>query len=205
METIKKIHPIFWFLLAALMLAFIFQFDAAVSFVGIPVVIFFIVLIGLVILFHSFSYVTERIMGNKINFNWGLVIQAAIALTIIALVAMLIVPGFLTKQAMERQYGCKSNLETIGKALEAYSAEHKGQYPSVLGELVPRYIERIPDCPASSTDTYSHSYKSRTKPDNYTLFCSGYNHNAFSGREYHLYLDPETGKACSEIISPNKE
>jgi len=71
---------------------------------------------------------------------------------------------------------CKSNCKNIGTALEMYSTDNAGHYPTSLDQLTPDYLRFIPTCPSAGEDTYSKTYKSGQNPDRYEFHCSGSNH-----------------------------
>lgn len=73
---------------------------------------------------------------------------------------------------------CKSNLKNLGTALEMYSTDFGGRFPTTLRPLVPQYLRAIPECPAARKDTYHVSYRRSANPDAYTFFCSGHHHPA---------------------------
>ncbi len=58
---------------------------------------------------------------------------------------------------------CKSNMKNIGTAMEMYSTDWSGRYPSSMDPLTPNYLRTIPTCPAAGRDTYSASLQ--TGPD----------------------------------------
>ena len=71
---------------------------------------------------------------------------------------------------------CMSNLKNYGTALEMYSTDNSGRYPTELNVLTPNYLKTLPTCPAARSDTYSQSYTSSVKPDVFTIFCAGKHH-----------------------------
>ncbi|MCE7870239.1 hypothetical protein DYH09_07655 [bacterium CPR1] len=71
---------------------------------------------------------------------------------------------------------CKSNLLSIATALERYSTDNQGRYPVALSALTPKYLRRIPSCPAAGADSYSASYQMSSNPDAFTLCCQGSHH-----------------------------
>lgn len=79
-------------------------------------------------------------------------------------------------KAMGDLIACKTNLKNIGTALELWSCEHSGNYPSALSELTPSFLREIPKCPAAGSDTYSES--AVLKPNEYRLCCAGHHHKA---------------------------
>jgi len=73
---------------------------------------------------------------------------------------------------------CKSNLKKIAVALEMYSSDNAGRFPTRLVALSSgtSYFKSMPTCPSSGADTYSGSYVSFTQPDTYTVACGGKGH-----------------------------
>jgi len=76
---------------------------------------------------------------------------------------------------------CKSNLKNIGTALEMYSTDFEGRYPTSSLLLTPRYLKTIPTCPTVGSVTYVFTMAS--KPDAYTVVCAGTNHSGAGVRE----------------------
>jgi serine/threonine protein kinase len=70
---------------------------------------------------------------------------------------------------------CRKNCEDIAKSLTRYAAEHKGNYPAKMEDLVPGYLQKIPRCPSGGN--YQASYKSWNIAGlHYCRFCCGTNH-----------------------------
>ncbi len=69
---------------------------------------------------------------------------------------------------------CKSNLRNIGTALEMYSTDYSGRYPTSSTLLTPNYLKTIPTCPAVGECTYV--FQTASNPDLFTVVCSGDNH-----------------------------
>ena len=102
---------------------------------------------------------------------------ALIVVTLLGvLLAAILVPNLLRSEAQGEFSGCLTNLDAIGGALEIYSTDFEGRYPLALGSLTPNYLRVLPTCPAAGTDTYSNGYRPARGPANYTLYCSGLNH-----------------------------
>jgi tetratricopeptide (TPR) repeat protein len=49
-------------------------------------------------------------------------------------------------------------------------------FPTSLGELVPKYLDALPACPAAGKDTYSNTYESARMPDAFSVRCGGSAH-----------------------------
>lgn len=71
---------------------------------------------------------------------------------------------------------CHKNVQRLAVAIEIYSADFGGRYPTSLNKLIPKYIKGIPFCPAANRDTYSPSYSYHDDPDQCTVFCAGSHH-----------------------------
>lgn len=73
---------------------------------------------------------------------------------------------------------CKSNLKNMGTALEMYSTDWSGRYPTPgsLLLITPNYLKTVPTCPKAGIETYTMTYRSHSAPDAYTIYCHGFNH-----------------------------
>ena len=113
-------------------------------------------------------------------------IELMIVIAIIAILAAILVPNFLKARAQGQLTACKSNCKNIATALEMYSSDNGGRYPS-SGSFETRltggnYLKLIPTCPAAGTNTYSPAFMSTQTPDSFSFYCSGNNHaKAYTG------------------------
>ncbi len=103
-------------------------------------------------------------------------IELMIVIAIIAILAAILVPNFIRARAQGQVTACKSNLKNIGAALEMYSTDNGGRYPTVASGLVANYLKTIPTCPSAGADTYTGGFTTVSNPDAYTVVCSGNNH-----------------------------
>jgi prepilin-type N-terminal cleavage/methylation domain-containing protein len=109
-------------------------------------------------------------------------IELMIVIAIIAILAAILVPNFIRARAQGQLTACKSNLKNIGTALEMYSTDWSGKYPTGTTVLTPNYLKTIPECPAAATNTYTSTFGSSAtfNPDSYTDYyfveCTGANH-----------------------------
>ena len=101
-------------------------------------------------------------------------IELMIVIAIIAILAAILVPNFIRARAQGQLTACKSNLKNIGTALEMYSTDFAGRYPTVSTGLTPNYLKTIPTCASVGSVTYSFSMSSN--PDLYTVVCAPTNH-----------------------------
>lgn len=92
------------------------------------------------------------------------------------LVAAIAFPRFLQTRAEALIGACTSNLKNIGTALEMYSTDNAGRFPTQLSSLTPAYLKVVPTCPSARKDTYSPTFASATSPDAYTIMCEGHHH-----------------------------
>lgn len=107
-------------------------------------------------------------------------IELMIVIAIIAILAAILVPNFIRARAQGQFTACKSNLKNIATALEMYSTDAQGRYPTTLSDLEEnqRYLRTIPTCASAGEDTYTDAYTAASNPDRYTVYCAGTNHSA---------------------------
>ena len=86
-------------------------------------------------------------------------------------------------RALGQLTACESNLRNIGTALEMYSMDHEGRFPRSLVGLTPNYLKKVPTCPACGSDTYSEGLADLSRPDAYTVMCTGSSHRRAGLRE----------------------
>jgi prepilin-type N-terminal cleavage/methylation domain-containing protein len=101
-------------------------------------------------------------------------IELMIVIAIIAILAAILVPNFLRARAQGQLTACKSNMKNIGTAMEMYSSDNQGRYPTGITLITPNYLKTIPTCASAGNITYSYTYT--TVPDSYTAYCSGTYH-----------------------------
>jgi prepilin-type N-terminal cleavage/methylation domain-containing protein len=115
-------------------------------------------------------------------------IELMIVIAIIAILAAILVPNFIRARAQGQVTACKSNLKNIGTAMEMYSTDAAGRYPTSLNNLTPNYLKSIPTCPSAGSATYTGGFTSASNPDAYTVVCTTNNHSAVSaGSNYPQY------------------
>lgn len=104
--------------------------------------------------------------------SWGALLVVAVCV----LGWVLVSPNFIRSHHGGQTTACKSNLKNIGMALEMYSTDYAGLYPTSPGLLTPNYLKTIPTCPSTGWVTYQFQLSSH--PDLYTVVCDGANHRA---------------------------
>lgn len=79
---------------------------------------------------------------------------------------------------------CRTSIRILLGAIELYrAAEHRP--PERLEQLVPRYLEKIPDCPVAKKPTYHYEVYG----EKFSLFCRGHYHE----RENHPVFNSVKG------------
>lgn len=106
-------------------------------------------------------------------------IELMIVIAIIAILAAILVPNFLRARNQGQLTACKSNLKNMGTALEMYSTDYSGTYPSAASRLTTTYLQTLPRCPLNSTSDYSYTTASNATA--YTLSCAGSFHSGIGG------------------------
>lgn len=102
---------------------------------------------------------------------------------------LLVRPSFGCRRTQGPLTACKSNLKNMGTAMEMYSVDWSGRYPTgntlaVKSHLTPNYLKTIPACPAGGTDTYGFAlgpkapYNTQNYEDYYFIQCNGPHHAA---------------------------
>lgn len=160
-----KTFGICMLLVAGSCIPFLGGMSGCLGFVG-------IILLSLVSLVAAIYHLITKDFRTASTAFW--VMCASGAIMVLPLAVFL--PGFLGASDSGNVTACKSNLKNIGTALEMYSTDYAGRYPTALSALTPMYLKTIPTCPGARSDTYSQSFRSSENPDAYTVFCQGLNH-----------------------------
>ncbi len=80
-------------------------------------------------------------------------------------------PHLRRKHEADQLQQCKSNQKNYGNALEMYSTDFAGRYPTGPTLLTPSYLHELPRCPTNESDYY---VVTASNPDLYTVICRGY-------------------------------
>jgi type II secretory pathway pseudopilin PulG len=113
-------------------------------------------------------------------------LSALVLLCSVLVLAAILVPNFVRANARGKLTACKSNLKNIGTALEMYSTDWSGKYPTTTSLLTPNYLKTIPECPAAGSNSYVAVFgstavmNSRGYEDYYFIECHGENHKTVS-------------------------
>ena len=123
-------------------------------------------------------------------------LQLGAAIIVIS-VAMLVNCHFKMKPGSSLTF-CKSHLKDIGTAMEAYSTDFSGKYPSDLDKLTPKYMKTLPECEAAGKVSYK-LYTGQGPANNpgyedyYYLECHGQNHSDSGIRGHYPAYDGISG------------
>lgn len=144
-------------------------------------------------LYLVYAFIKRVICRKKFQFNWVL---TGLSMLCALVLYFGLLPRYEQGQIWNKFDHCTKNCKSIWMAIEQYSKDHNGQYPSSLSELVPIYMKKIPRCPGGEwitildervqyfvqnrKDTYSPSYRVYNDPagkrSRFTFCCSGKNH-----------------------------
>ncbi len=89
-------------------------------------------------------------------------IELIIAVVGLSILAMVVVPKMASAHDQAKVAACKQNQQLITCACSFYYATHHldpnsnnaGSFPNALSELIPDYLEKIPECPGGGTYIY---------------------------------------------------
>jgi hypothetical protein len=107
--------------------------------------------------------------------------KALVGFALVFLTILALSPVVLEAYQKNRLTECKTNLRDLGTAMEMYSTDWNGHYPTDLEKLKPKYMAEIPVCPNSDG-----GYQVKLGPnapgnepnfeDYFYIFCEGLNH-----------------------------
>ena len=80
-------------------------------------------------------------------------VEIMITVAIIALLAVIAVPSFVTARTNSMKNVCISNLWQISSAKDQYALANNGTAPTTVDDLIPTLIKRTPECRAGGTYT----------------------------------------------------
>ncbi|MBI2265369.1 MAG: hypothetical protein HYU64_09390 [Armatimonadetes bacterium] len=116
----------------------------------------------------------------------------------------LLVKGRKPSSPEDPYEACQSNCKNIAIALEMWSTNHKGRYPTLLSDLTPAYLKMLPTCPAAGKDTYSASYTTDGKAS-YSFCCKGKHHAAIGvPADYPKYTSEQGIVLAQNVKAPPK-
>lgn len=112
--------------------------------------------------------------------RWPSLSDTILLVSLLTITAAILVPSFIRARPNRPQTPiCKSNLKTLGTAMEMYSQDNSGKYPTdpSLAHLTPNYLRTIPNCPWGEQAPYrvslgpSAPYNTQSYEDYYLFEC----------------------------------
>lgn len=126
-------------------------------------------------------------MSRRRGFTW---LELCIIVAIIAILAWVLVPNFMRARTRSQGFGCRSNVANLGRALDRYGADCKGNYPVTLGQLTPRYLKAIPSCPMVGSVTYAYQGTQAGNASAFSVICAG-DHGKFYPPNFPQYTSTQ--------------
>lgn len=109
-------------------------------------------------------------------------IELMIAIAIIAILAAIAIPRFVTARYRAYLSACYVNEKNLATALESYRTDYR-IYPPAVNTLVgvggSGYIQALPSCPSAPSTQYN--YIVTADGENYTIVCPGYHQYQING------------------------
>jgi len=96
-------------------------------------------------------------------------VELLIVITIIGVLAAIAVPRFLTNRAASEQTACQGNLSRLNEAIGRFAFDNGGSAPGTVGDLVPAYIDRAPNCPTGGAYTVNATTLAAVCPNGHVL------------------------------------
>ena len=87
-------------------------------------------------------------MKKKSGFT---LVEIMIVVAIIALLAAIAIPSFVSARTKSQTSACKNNLRQIDGAKDQYALENNNTAPATVAALVSDYIKKTPVCPNGGT------------------------------------------------------
>ncbi|MBT9582162.1 type II secretion system protein [bacterium] len=110
-------------------------------------------------------------------------IELMIAIAIIAILAAIAIPRFVTARYRAYLSACSVNEKNLATALESYRTDYR-IYPPALITLVGAggsgYIQSLPSCPSAPTTQYT--YVPTPDGEGFTIGCPGYHQFQINGQ-----------------------
>lgn len=89
---------------------------------------------------------------------------------------------FLRARSSPQYPACYANLKNFGTAMEMYSTDWSGKYPTSLEYLTPNYLKTLLECPAAGRMSYKAQFGPNVQwntpgfRDYYLIWCDGCQH-----------------------------
>ena len=95
----------------------------------------------------------------KLNEKGFTLVEIMIVVAIIAILSAIAIPNFMTARSKSRANACRANLRQIDAACEQVAMDllRTNGDTCLMGELVPTYIKKTPQCQSSAQPTYGET------------------------------------------------
>jgi len=80
-------------------------------------------------------------------------VEIMIVVAVIGILAAIAVPTYSRAREKSATNACLNHLRQISDAKEEYAFDHYGAGPTAVSDLVPDYINKVPECTAGGTYT----------------------------------------------------
>lgn len=115
-------------------------------------------------------------------------VELIIVCFIVGLIAGILVTNLQWGVIKTRLIACEANLRNISTAIQVYYVDADGFYPRTLDPIFPAYMQAIPACPSTKSDTYTGGYEVSDDLKVFTLCCKGRNHTDYGCRDDQPYF-----------------
>jgi type IV pilus assembly protein PilA len=119
-----------------------------------------------------------RTLINRRRKGGFTLIELLVVVLILAILMAVALPLYLSAVADSELKTCRSNMQTIANAEQAYRVKWRAStYPTNMTLLLPD-LQTLPVCPTTSTMTYSIAVAGT--PPIFTITCSNTGHGSFT-------------------------
>jgi general secretion pathway protein G len=95
-------------------------------------------------------------------------IELLVVIAIIVILAGIVIFAVNTARVKARDAQRITNLEQIKLALELYADDHSSSYPTTTSDLVPKYLQALPQDPSTAVD-YAYACNNTLSPKAYQI------------------------------------
>lgn len=123
-----------------------------------------------------------------------------VVIAIIGILSAILMPVMLRARMKTYHVACTQNIRNLATALEMYSANNHGLYPSALIDLTTGskpYLMSIETCPSNQV-SYTTEYTAASDLKTYVLCCPGVHEKQLIG-----LVDDKCPQAINGAIFPN--
>lgn len=113
-----------------------------------------------------------KVLVQSLAMLAGLCLAIYVLLEIIYPRALALITGMVPSSS--RQYAaCQSNLKMVAAALDEYADNNEGVLPENHFQLIPDYLQALPQCPAAKRMSYHTEFRTAGTGEHYRVICAG--------------------------------